>query len=621
MASRWDPPFWIGDRLFTLADMELIRWTAEHFADLSLTELAQTICENLPWKAPNGQLRVHACLPLLEHLAAAGNVCLPAKRAHGPYRRSRLHAEPLPAVEIATALAEVRPVTVELVPADEQAVWDATMAAHHAMGFQRAFGAHQRYWIRGEVAGRRVILGGLLFGAPAKSVAVRDAWLGWTALERQRFRYRIVANSRFLILPGVRVPHLASHALSLAIRRLPEDWRRRFGYAPVLVETFVTPPWRGTCYQAANWIHLGETTGDGRQDRQYAKGGTVRRVFVYPLGRHWRQALVTPAMPPPEEYAAKRPQQDGGAPMITASQTLNEMNADRVKKRYKALAPFLDEKQRRLLAGAEALAVGAGGIERVAEWIGVSPVTVRRGVRELENPQSIEPQQVRRSGGGRKATTQTDPTLLSDLEALVAPSTRGDPESPLRWTCKSTRKLATELNERGHQVSHVLVAELLHELGYSLQGNRKVLEGTDHPDRDAQFQHINATVQDYQGRGQPVISVDTKKKELVGDFKNGGREWEPKGQPQVVQTHDFPTELGKVSPYGVYDPTRNEAWVNVGTDHDTAAFAVASIRGWWLTMGREVYPEARQLLITAGAVRKQQPAHPSLAHRVTTFRR
>ena len=394
-----------------MADMELICWTAEHFADLSRWELAQTICENLPWKAPNGQLRIHACLPLLEQLATAGIMCLPAKRAHGPYRRAGLHAQALPAVDVATALAEVRPVTVEVVPADEQAVWDATMAAHHAMGFQRAFGAHQRYWICGKVAGRRVVLGGMLFGTPAKSVAVRDAWLGWTSIERQRFRYRVVANSRFLILPGVRVPHLASHALSLAMRRLPEDWRRRFGYAPVLVETFVTPPWRGTCYQAANWINLGETTGDGRQDRQYAKEGTVRRVFVYPLGRDWRQALVAPATPPPEEDAAKRPKQDGGAPMITASQTLNEMNADRIKKRYKALAPFLDEKQRRLLAGAEALAVGVGGIERVAEWIGVSPLTVRRGVRELENPQSIEPQQVRRSGGGRKATTQTDPTL------------------------------------------------------------------------------------------------------------------------------------------------------------------------------------------------------------------
>ena len=286
--------------------------------------------------------------------------------------------------------------------------------------------------------------------------------------------------------------------------------------------------------------------------------------------------------------------------MITAEQTLNEMSAERVKQRYQALAPFLDEKQRRLLAGAEALAVGTGGIERVAAWIGISPATVRRGMRELKDPQSIEPQRVRRRGGGRRSTSQTDPTLLSDLEALVAPSTRGDPQSPLRWTCKSTRNLAAELNEGGHQVSHALVAELLHELGYSLQANRKTLEGADHPDRDAQFQHINQLVREHQEQGQPVVSVDTKKKELVGRYKNAGQEWQPEGQPEKVNGHDFADpKLGKVAPYGVYDLTRNNAWVSVGTDHDTATFAVATLRNWWQTMGRTAYPDASRLLITA----------------------
>jgi len=498
----------MGDRMFTAADLEMICWTTERFPELSQTELARTICENLPWKAPNGQLKVNACLPLLEQLAEDGVVRLPVKRERAPRRRAAFEAEPLPVVEIVARLAEVRPVRVEPVPKAEQAVWDATMAAYHGMGFMQAFGAHQRYWIRGEVADESVILGALLFGAPARIVRVRDQWLGWTALQRQRFRYRIVANNRFLILPGVHVPHLASHALSLALRRLPEDWKGRYGYSPVLVETFVTPPWRGTCYRAANWIALGETTGQGRQDRRYDQGGEVRRVFVYPLGCHWRQALVA-------EQATGKQREEENTAMITANQTLNEMAAERVKQRYQALAPFLDEKQRRLLVGAEALTFGDGGVEQVAALAGVSRETVRRGMRELQNPDQIEPERVRKLGGGRKPKDAADPELRTDLERLVSPSTRGDPQSPLRWTCTSTRKLAGELNamKPGRAVSDHLVRELLHEMGYSLQANRKTLEGADRPDRDAQFQHINDTVQDYQQRGQPVISVDTKKKE------------------------------------------------------------------------------------------------------------
>ena len=207
---------------------------------------------------------------------------------------------------------------------------------------------------------------------------------------------------------------------------------------------------------------------------------------------------------------------------------------------------------------------------------------------------------VRKAGGGRKRTVAKDATLVRDLEQLVEPVSRGDPESPLRWTCKSVRQLAAELNRQGHQVSHRLVAELLQDLGYSLQANRKTREGTSHPDRDAQFMHINAQVQAYQSDGQPVISVDTKKKELIGDFKNGGRELRPKGDPEAVRVHDFVIpELGKATPYGVYDVSHNVGWVNVGIDHDTASFAVESIRRWWYLMGRPLYPDARQLLITA----------------------
>jgi transposase len=545
---------------------------------------------------------VHECLPLLEQLAGAGIIQLPEKRVR-PARASHVRAaNPLPPLKIVAALKDVRPVTVVPVPRGEQAVWDATVAEQHALGFERAFGAHQRYWILGELDGQRAVLGALLFAAAARNVAVRDAWLGWTSDQQQRFRTRIVANSRMLIRSGVHVPHLASHALALALRRLPADWRERFGFEPVMAEAFVVPPWRGTCYRAANWVHLGQTTGRGRQDRRYAEGGTVREIFVYPLVRDWRQALVAEDSTHPQREArtARRPEEDGA--MITAEQRLNEMAQERIQQRFAALAPFLDEKQRRLLAGAEAIAYGTGGLRRVAALLGMAKDTVARGMRELRDPGSVEPERVRQPGGGRKPTTDSDPQLLDDLDRLISPTTRGDPQSPLRWTCKSTRKLADELNamRAGRSISERLVRDLLHAMGYSLQAARKTREGSDHPDRDAQFQHINATLQDYQQRGQPVVSVDTKKKELVGDFKNGGREWQPKGQPEQVRIHDFVLpDLGKVSPYGVYDPTRNEGWVNVGTDHDTATFAVASIRGWWETMGRHAYPEATELLITA----------------------
>jgi transposase len=596
---RWEPPFRVGDRLFTPADLDLIRWTSERFGNLSRWELALTICENLPWKAPNGELRVHSCLPLLEGLAAAGLIELPAKQVQPARRRAGLRASPLAPVEIVASLAEVRPVRVEPVPAREQALWDATVAAHHALGFERAFGAHQRYWIYGQLGGKQQILGGLLFAAAARNVAVRDDWLGWNAQQQQRFRHRIVANSRFVVLQGVRVPHLASHVLALALRRLPGDWRERFGFEPIVVETFVAPPWRGSCYRAANWLYLGQTTGTGRQDRRYGQAGTVRQVFAYPLRHDFRQALVVDSdQEPVAREDGSRPK--GGAGVTTAEQLLNEKTAERIKERFQALSPFLDEKQRRLLAGAEAKTYGVGGVEQVAHLVGMAQNTVRKGLRELQNPEAIEPERVRRSGGGRKPTTEIDPTLLSDLEALVAPDSRGDPESPLRWTCKSTANLAQALTHKGHTVSPRSVAKMLHQLGYSLQANRKLLEGTDqHPDRDAQFNRINTTAQDFQRRSQPVISVDTKKKELVGEFKNGGREWQPKGQPEAVQVHDFQTEQGKVCPYGVYDLARNEAFVSVGTDHDTATFAVTSIAAWWHSMGQAAYPDAKELLITA----------------------
>jgi transposase len=268
--------------------------------------------------------------------------------------------------------------------------------------------------------------------------------------------------------------------------------------------------------------------------------------------------------------------------------------------RYGAVALLLDERARRLVAGAEALALGRGGVSAVARATGLSRTTVQRGMADVQAGEASGKGRIRREGAGRPRVVERDLTLQQDLDALIEPTSRGDPESPLRWTSKSVRKLAEELRRQGHAVSHQTVSELLHDMGYSLQANRKVLEGSSHPDRNAQFEYLNGSVQLQLDAGEPVISVDTKKKELVGPFKNGGRELRPKGEPEQVRVHDFLIpELGRVSPYGVYDLGENEAWVSVGTDHDTAAFAVESIRRWWRSMGEPLYPEAKRLLITA----------------------
>jgi transposase len=271
-----------------------------------------------------------------------------------------------------------------------------------------------------------------------------------------------------------------------------------------------------------------------------------------------------------------------------------------VRQRFAALAPVLDEKSRRLLAAAESKAWGRGGISAVSRTTGVSRQVIRQGLRELEQSPTHPAGRIRRPGGGRKSAREKDPTLVADLERLLEPATRGDPESWLRWTSKSVRKLAAELERMGHAVSYPVVAELLHQMGYSLQGNRKTKEGDSHPDRNAQFEHIHARVQQYMGLRQPVISVDTKKKELVGDFKNSGPDWRPRGKPEKVRVHDFLLpELGRASPYGIYDLAQNTGWVSVGIDHDTASFAVATIRRWWHAMGAEKYPQAKRLMITA----------------------
>lgn len=277
------------------------------------------------------------------------------------------------------------------------------------------------------------------------------------------------------------------------------------------------------------------------------------------------------------------------------------MMTDPIRQRYELMAGHLNEHQRRLWAGAEAEVLGWGGIGHVSRATGLSRGVVAAGRRELGQPgRGIPGGRVRRPGGGRKRLTVRDPALKADLERLIEPTTRGEPELPLRWTCKSTRELTAALRDQGHPVSHTVVAELLHRLDYSLQADRKIREGGNVPDRDAQFNHINAEVTRYQAEGQPVISVDAKKRELIGPFKNPGREWRPTGRAPAVNVYDFPSlSEGKALPYGVYDLTTNTGRVNVGTDHDTAMWAVASIRQWWDTMGHTTYPAATRLLITA----------------------
>jgi transposase len=274
---------------------------------------------------------------------------------------------------------------------------------------------------------------------------------------------------------------------------------------------------------------------------------------------------------------------------------------DSTPMKFKLLAQHLDERAFRLCLAAEAIGKGRGGVSEVAQAAGVSRTTLHAGIRELQGDSAVPAKKkIRKPGAGRKQIKESDEGLLRDLDLLVDPVTRGDPMSPLRWTCKSTTKLAAELRGMGHNVSQSTVWRLLDELGYSMQSNQKKREGADHPDRNAQFEFISKSVQTFHERGLPVISVDTKKKEIIGQYKNGGREWEKQGQPVEVNTHDFPNpELGKAIPYGVYDLGRNEGWVSVGVTHDTAEFAAETIKRWWCQMGRLVYGEAREILITA----------------------
>lgn len=278
---------------------------------------------------------------------------------------------------------------------------------------------------------------------------------------------------------------------------------------------------------------------------------------------------------------------------------------EKVRRKYKQLSPYLDERTLRIWSAVEAESLGRGGITRISQATSLSRTTIYKGIAELSKKRrpkkaKEEHKRIRKPGGGRTKLKDKEPGLLQDLDSILEPVTRGDPESPLRWTCKSTIKIAEELRAQGYQVSQRTVCDLLYDLGYSLQSNRKIREGSQHPDRNDQFLYISKTVKEFQAKGEPVISVDTKKKELIGEFKNSGQEWRKKGKPIEVNIHDFADPmLGKVIPYGVYDITANKGWINIGITHDTAEFAVESIRRWWYEMGKPMYPDASELLITA----------------------
>jgi transposase len=284
-----------------------------------------------------------------------------------------------------------------------------------------------------------------------------------------------------------------------------------------------------------------------------------------------------------------------------------DITIEAVRRKYELLLPLMNERMRRHWAACEALTLERGGVTLVAQATGLSRTTICAGLRELRrtdqaSADDLPPERVRHAGAGRPLLKQVDPTLVKDLQVLLEATTRGDPQSPLLWTCKSTRNLAEELTKQGHHVSYRTVAGLLHDLDYSLQANRKTREGSSHPDRNAQFEHISRQVRAFQQAGQPVVSVDSKKRELIGDFKNAGQEWHPAGEPEEVRAKDFPDkELGKVTPSGVYDLTYNDGWVSVGIDHNTSRFATETIRRWWYEMGSPVYPEADRLLVTADA--------------------
>ena len=588
-------------------ELDVIRDVVGTFGQLSRQELANTVCELLDWRRPNGRLKTSEARELLEMLDGAGQIALPAASRRGRPRGSKTKI-PLTAAgqtqgELRARLRDVEPVKLHLVETAEQRLkWRELVERYHPEGCSVPVGAHLRYLVE-ICCPTPQMVGCLQLSSPAWKMKARDKFICWSTEGHRANLQKVVNNSRFLLVPWVHVEHLASRVLGQMARQFPGDWERAYGIKPLLLETVVSEEHEGTCYRAANWKEVGKTTGRGRMDREHrGRQRAGRQVFVYPLVKDATQRLREEAVAPAvEEKSVKEP--EDSAP--DCRELLEEKGRD-IGKRYELLKGQLDERGRRCWLGAEALALGRGGLSLVAEACGVSPVTVKAGMSEVQESPIVEKgkARIRRKGGGRKSIIERMPGIKEELEKLVDPYTRGDPGSPLRWTSKSQQHLADELTERGYAVSADTVGRLLLDMDYRLKSNRKTREGKQHPDRDAQFRYIAQKSREFLDAGDPVISVDTKKKEKIGNYKNGGREYEPKGHVEEVETHDFGQRdaEGRVIhgiPYGVYEQERNVGWVSVGVDHDTAQFAVATIGQWWEKMGRPEYPNSCRVMITA----------------------
>jgi hypothetical protein len=602
------PTITFKGRQFNAEEVRLIAEVVGTFRRLTRQELANTVCELVDWRRPNRGLKTWEARELLEMLERSGRIELPPPISRGQREGGCKVSVPLTArgemqPELRAALSDVEPIRLRLVEAKEdRQLWRELVDRYHPQGHRVPFGAHLRYLVEVDRPSPAVVAC-LQLSSPAWRMAARDRFIGWSDERRRTHLQKVVNHSRFLVLPWVRIPHLASRVLALMARQFPSDWQRAYGIKPALIETLVEAGRRGTCYRAANWTLLGETTGRGRMDRYHQREGLAKKqVFIYPLMP--RAVEVLRGKGCPERSFAR------GANMAREckkdrGEQRNQKWQD-IHKRFELLELHLDERSRRRWLGAEALAYGRGGLTVVSEACGVSHSTVEAGMREVQGVTPVPdcPKRIRRSGGGKKTIEERFPGIKKELLKLVDPDTRGDPQSPLRWTSKSQCHLATELTTRGFSVGADTVGKLLDELQYSRKGNRKTLEGKQHPDRDAQFRYIAQKSKEFLEKGDPVISVDTKKKEKVGNYKNAGREYEPKGHVQEVDMHDFGERdaEGRIIygiPYGVYDQQRNTGWVSVGVDHDTAEFAVTTIGQWWKKMGQPVYPDSRRVMITA----------------------
>jgi hypothetical protein len=456
-------------RRFEPEEVRLIAEVVGTFRRLSRQELANTVCELLDWHRPNHGLKTWEARELLEVLEGAGHIELPRPASRGRPRGSRTsvprtargEAQP----ELRAALREVEPIRLRLVQTSEdRQLWRELVGRYHPEGHRVPFGAHLRYLVEIDRP-RPAVVACLQVSSPAWRMAVRDRFIGWSEERRRANLQRIVNHSRFLVLPWVRVPHLASRVLGLMVRRLPSDWERAYGIEPVLIETLVEAGRAGTCYRAANWTYLGETTGRGRSDRHHRREGLARKkVFVYPMVKRATEVLSG-------VERVGRSHAGGGEMARDGKKDRGEGKNQKwqeIRQRFELLGPHLDERARRCWLGAEALAYGRGGVTVVSEACGVSHRTVEAGMREVREATAVQgrPGRIRRPGGGSKPIEERMPGIESELEKLVDPCTRGDPQSPLRWTSKSLGKLSAELMERGFPVGVDTVARLLRELNY-----------------------------------------------------------------------------------------------------------------------------------------------------------